>query len=98
MAVPSSLSERIDDLIKMSPVVLNGNQTGPLDGLLLVDRRPIGRWWAESSLDQPVQPLQVIGQAHQTPLAAPLRQPAQRELPEAQYLFYDPNHRFHRTF
>src|SRR3954464_6370434 len=44
-----------------------------------------------------MEPLQIVGQAHQAPLAGRLRQPPQRELPEPPPLFDNPDDRFHRT-
>jgi hypothetical protein len=50
-------------------------------------RFPLAPFWADSFYAQPVPPLQIVCQAHQTPFPRRLRQAAQRNLPEPQHLF-----------
>jgi hypothetical protein len=51
-----------------------------------------------STAHQHVQPLQVVGQAHQTPLSGHRQHASQRELAEAQRFFDDADDWLHRGF
>src|SRR6266536_4060894 len=53
---------------------------------------------APLALEQSMQPLQIERHTDQTPFARRSLFAAQRELPEAQHLFDDPDHRLNRAF
>src|SRR2546421_10465873 len=65
----------------------------PGQGFVLV----IGLSPAHLSYDQRMQPLQIERQTDQAPLASDGLLAAQRELPEAQHLFDDADHRLDRA-